>query len=272
MALYQQYTFSTWNQILIDLSAFLAANGWAIDLDAVYNTSYRRLHVHRGEAHFDLYSSGSNITGHACTGYSSGSAPNAQPGASGSKVFAGSTSGMPYMFISTAMGVYIMLTSSNTYAYLGAMWHSVPKIGSWANGFGMSGTSIGGLFGPSAYASPNGSAQIYCNGEWSAYQAVAGGLSGGNYTSDLGSNKGFSLYNAGLIPQPIPLFLGNTSDSSKKHPIGYAPGLYKANCHDVYEQGDVIIIGGDTYLAIAQYTSGTMGSITYGDFIIKLGA
>ena len=270
MAYYQQYTFSTYNQLLIDLSAFLTANGWTVDLDGVYNTSYRRVHFHKGSAHFDIYSGASNITAYGCTGYSSGSAPNAQPGVSGSRTYANGTVGQPYWFVSVIGAVYLGIFSASAVNW-GVFYHSIPvKIGSWADGFGLQGTGQNTLFGSSAYAS-TANAQIYINGAWSAFQAAINGISGGNYSNDFGSGKSLNIYNGGLTPLPILVFIGNSADGTKKHPIGYAPGLYKANGGDVYDIGEIIVISGYNYIIIPS-AQVNIGSATNGDFIFKLGA
>ena len=271
MAYYQTVTFTTVNQFLIDLSAFLSANGWTIDYDGVYSTSYRRLHFHKGEAHFDFYSSTSTkIYMFGCTGYASGSAPNAQPGVSGSRDFTLSTSYPTIHFVSTQGAVYFGYIGSGS-TYWGSVFIVKEKIGSWSNGFGLQAVTTGAnFFGGSAYSTTVGYAQLYYNGVWSTYGAAAGGFTGGNYGADLGSQKSLNVYNGGLVPQRVVLFINNSSDSTKKHPVGYAPGLYKANAGDIYDFAETVTIGSDTYLFLPSYST-SIGDGTYGDFLFKLG-
>ena len=271
MAYYQKLTGATTaNQFLIDLAAFVAANGWTVDLDTIYNTSYRRLHFHQGNAHFDLYSNGTlSMIMHGCTGFNGGLAPNLQPGATptkGYQVIAGSDCWL----ISVTGGLYICVLSG-TYWFSWCCFFIVQdKVGSWTDGFGLSAGSGAELFSSGWYTSPP-LGQLYLNGAWSTTVA-AGGIGGNKLTSHL-PTKAPNHYNGGLVPMPVLLMQGLATDASKLVPVGYAPGLYQTNGGDIYQAGDELVIGADTYLLTpgSSYAA-TPGVANQVDFLFKLGA
>jgi hypothetical protein len=273
MAYYEFHdTTMTSNQILIDLAAFVAANGWVIDFDGVYNTSYRRLHFHKGQAHFDLYSS-SVLAGimYGCTGYSAGSAPNAQPGVSAAKTFAALAAPSGYWFISTVGGIYIcfLATTSLNFTNWICFFTLQDKIGAWADGFGLSGGASGDLFDTGWCASPE-YGQLYYNGIWSGTAIALGGVVGTTTTSDL-PTKAPNYYNAGIVPFPVLLSLCSLADTTKRQPLGYAPGLYRSNGGDIYNIADELTIGTDTYLILPRMYN-YIGQAGSGDYLFKLGA
>lgn len=271
MATYQNGTFTTANQHLIDLAAFASANGWTIDYDGVYNTSYRRLHLHKGEAHFDMYSTSSTaVSMYGCTGYASGSAPGAQPGATTyAKPFSG-TNGYGYWFVSTAGGLYFASLNASRYFSWAALFVIESKIGVWTNGFGITGqASSSGLFPDGCYVSP-GYGQLYYNGGWSA-NAAAGGLGGTDISSDMPASKSPNWYNSGIVPVPVMLVLNAPADTSKRIPMGWAPGLYRTNGGNLYDIGETLVIGSNTYLILPKYMP-SIGVSPYGDYLFKLGA
>lgn len=270
MALYQQYTYSNNNTFLTDLATFLGSNGWTIDTNTVYNTSYRRLHAHKDALHFDAYTNaGSQVLFHGCTGWASGSEPNLQPGATPQKNFQSFVVEQPYWFVSVAGAIYIGVFNGTSMSWA-FFFHLIPKIGAWNDGFAVAGTVTGSMLSQNMHTSTGGNGQLYINSDWTPLVA-AGSLQGSIYTSDLPASKGVNFYNGGIVPQPVVLWLNNGSDSSKKHPIGYAPGLYRANGCDIYSIMEEIVIGSDTYLIMPSYAV-TIGSFTYGDFLFKLGA
>lgn len=272
MAFYLTGIFTTANQLLIDLSTFANDNGWTVDYDGVYNTSYRRLHIHKGGAHYDLYSSSStSFRVYGCTGYSVGSSPSDQPGVSdGYSPFTGENGGV-FWLISVVGALYIGCVRG-TEIHWGTLFAISDKIGNWTGGFGLQGSSSGGMFRYDAYGYTYGYAQLYFNDGWSAYNTAANGLGGSVYNSaDMVIKCQPNIYNNGLLPFRIALFIFNSSDPEKKHPIGYAPGIYRSNGGDIYDIGDEITIGADAHIILPVRTY-AIGSDTYGDFIFKLGA
>lgn len=272
MAYYQTGICSTANQFLIDFATFLEANGWTLDYNGVYATSYRRIHFHKGEAHFDIYStSGTASSAYGCTGYSSGSAPNAQPGVTGSAKAFNVINAAVYWFVSTVGGIYIGLGEYGTTINWGAFFVVQAKIGAWSNGFGVQG--VNALFlGVSAYNSNAGSAQIYYNGEWSGSNTSTKGLCGNVVSTDIARNESPNFYNGGINPFPTVIFIRNAIDTSKWHPIGYAPGLYRTNGGDIYDVGEIITIGSDQYIILPSSALTIGASTGNGDWLFKLGA
>lgn len=272
MALYQSYTFTTANQWLIDFAEFVAANGWTIDYDGVYNTSYRRVHFHKGTAHFDFYSaSATAIVEIGCTGYDSGTTPALQPGAgiiSRQNTFG---VGVAYMFVSTPGAIYFGNNELSIGAwYWGSIFTVQSKVGNWTDGHGLS-QAAAAFFGTNAHTNGNGYAQIYYNGGWSpAQSAAAGCLHGTGVQTEL-PTKQPNFYNGAIIPFPIILFIYNVTDSTKRHPIGYLPGVYGCCGGDIYSPGDQIIIGSDTYI-IMPLGNANIGVATTGDLLFKLGS
>lgn len=266
MPYYQKHSSTTYNQFLIDLAAFVAANGWTVDFDGVYNTNYRRLHCHQGDMHVDLCTGPGPVYMYRCTGYNGAAAPSVQPGA-------GSTSGTgfylmnSYWFVSTVGAVWIGLDNGSTYAW-GGIWSQITKIGAWSGGFGSHTPSAAQLFsegcGSVSYCN-----QIYANNSWGT-PGGAGALSGSAGLSDLAVKQPV-LCNAGIVPFPILITSYYAADITKRVPLGFAPGLFRTNGGDIYSPGDEISIGADTYLILPRYY-GSVGNGQYGDYLFKLGA
>jgi hypothetical protein len=267
MAYYQQYTYTNTNQYLLDLEAFANTNGWTIDLSDVYNTSYRRLHLHKGSAHFDLHSDANYVAMYPCTGFASGSSPSTQPGAGGINnawfyLFAS------YWFVSTVGGLYMAyLNVSNSNFNWGCFFIIQDKIGDYADGFG-------GIVPFANYnlfsEGTSYSNQIYINGAW-GISGGAGAMAGSMAYNSI-TTYGPNHYNLGIIPWPVLITTYYAADITKRVPVGFAPGLYQTNGGDVYSIGDEIIIGADTYLILPSTASSAIGSTTYGDYLFKLGA
>lgn len=276
MAYYQKFTAATTaNQFLIDLAAFVAANGWTIDFDGVYNTSYRRLHFHQGAAHFDLYSNSTvGLELYGCTGYNGGLAPNLQPGVNGTGKSYAVVAGAAYWMISVKGGIYICMLALTTNVWTG--WCSFfiieDKVGSWLDGFGLAASSYsyGPPFANDWYGNPQ-YGQLYINGVWSP-AAYADGVVGNVVASSL-STKMPNHYNGGLVPMPILLMKCPAVDSTKRLPLGYVPGVYQTNAGDIYTVGNELVIGSDTYLITpaSSYFS-KVGTVNQVDFLFKLGA
>jgi len=274
MAFYQSYTTAASGnmavQFLTDLSAFALSNGWTIDYDGIY-TSNRRLHIHKGSAHFDLYETGDlNMNFYGCTGFNGGVASSAQPGVMPSSAYLTLVHNGGYNFISTAGAIYFFLVAVAGNRGWGALVHSVPnKIGAWTFGVMAIGANTSRPnFDYSLYAIPS-YGRVHYNGGWSTGVA-AGGLTGIYTTSQLMANS-HQWYNAGILPFPIWFGIFDLTDSTKVRPMGFFPELYASNGRDVYEVGQSITIGADTFVIMPTYLS-EIGHVSYGDFLFKVGA
>lgn len=266
MPYYQNYTLTTANQFLIDLAVFVAANGWTVDFDGVYNTSYRRLHFHQGEMHCDLYTAASGSTyKYHCTGYDAGSAPSAQPGVGAGGSMSLTTTNYPsYWLVSTVGAVWIALGHSTGYHW-GAIWSQIDKLGTWPGGFGSKTPSSPLLFADGCGVTGQGS-QIYANGSWGT-PSGAGALSGSGGDVGLVTKQPVPC-NSGIVLIPVLISSYYAADTTKRVPLGLAPGLYRAMGGDIYNSGDEIIIGDDTYLMLPSST----GGVAAGAYLFKLGA
>lgn len=269
MALYESHTFTTANQFLQDLSAFLTLNGATVDFSGVYNTNYYRVHFHIGDAHFDFYSTSSILIYlYACTGYSSGSSPSAQPGATDIKNFT-SAVGQPYVFVSVLNAIYIGAIYSGSYRWCG-LGTIAEQQGGYTQGFFVT-TMANNLFSAAMYSISGGAAQLYYNDSWTTYNSAYNALCG-----DVGQGGGISIskqpndYNGAIHPFVISAYLTNSSDNTKYHPIGVFPGIFKGNGGDIYSVGEEIPNGDDTYI-IYPRGADIIGD-TNGDFFFKLGA
>jgi hypothetical protein len=270
MAYSQLYSVTTANQFLLDLSAFAATNGWTVDLDAVYATSYRRLHFHKGAAHFDLISAGATgLSMYHCTGYDSGALPSAQPGAgTNSGVGFALTALGSYWLVSTVGGLWMGLVDTGGNFQWGGFFIIQLKIGNYADGFGAHTPSPALLFSEGCGRNPYFN-QIHVEGSWGA-PGGAGELAGSGNSGDL-PTKQPEKYNAGLIPFPILVCRFYPLDITKRQPLGFAPGVFRANGGDIYSVADELVIGSNTYLIMPRYTGG-IGAASYGDYLFKLGA
>lgn len=269
MAYYQSGIFTTANQLLIDLATFAAANGWTIDFDGVYNTSYRRLHLHQGEAHFDMHStSATAIAMYGCTSYASGSAPSAQPAATTYSKPVNGVNGRGYWFVSTDGGLYVSTLNASNYFTWASLFIVSGKIGGWTNGFGIVGQGGAGIFTDICYSSAR-YGQLYYNGAWST-TVDAGGLAGTEINGGLAVAKQPNWYNNGIVPIPVALVLHAVADATKRVPMGFAPGLYLTNGGNRYDIGETLLIGSDTYIMLPR-NDALIGSSSSGDYLFKLG-
>jgi len=277
MALYQELTTTTANQFLTDLAAFAATNGWTVDYSDVYNTSYYRVHISKGSAHFDAYSN-STMGGYfyGCTGYAGGSPPASQPGVSGDKNFNLEVSA-PLWLISTAGGLYVGMKTSTYFRWM-ALFVVSEKVGAWSDGHGLT-VHTNNVYGTSPFMSTDVytayfGAQIYINGAWSGNKVVANGLSGNNYITagHMAATAQPCKYNQAMLFLPLILFLYSAVDTTKKHPIGYLPGVYLSNGGSLYLTGETFTVGADTYLILPSFSLTVGASTTYTDLLFKLGA
>jgi len=273
MAYYEVYTDLVSATIMLQrFATFLAANGWTIDLSAVYSTSYWRVHCHRGNAHFDMYTSTmTTLNCYGCTGFNGGAIPSAQPGAhvtAGTSTILSQIAGSKVLFISTEAGVYWSgFTIASGYYYWHFMLHSFNKIGTWSDGF-MTATGYGVMFSNLMYGTPYFT-RLYYNGGWSE-RVVAGGLHGCYAPSDLAS-RAYNMFNAGIALFPMLFYIAPTFDSTKRIPMAYVLGFYRGSAGDLYQSEELMTIGSDAYLVIppdATYA----GKAAFGDFFFKLGA
>ncbi|MDR2550023.1 MAG: hypothetical protein LBD10_07500 [Desulfobulbus sp.] len=275
MATYRSVVCSTVNQFLVDLAAFLVENGWAIDLDGTYSGSYRRLHFHKGAAHFDLYSSSSNrIYAHACLGYAAANAPGDQPGrdpiSSASRFFT-VYPGYNAHLISVAGALYI--GALNTYGV--PAWSffihdpGPDRFGNWNGGAGIVCGCTSGLCNSSM--SNNNYATVYINNAWTPTgTTAAGSIIGLEPAADLAARHQPFFYNQTVMPIQILVGLRNASDASKYHPLFFLPGARRGNGGTIYDIGEILVIGGEDYKIIPNQTA-AIGSTSYGDYLFKLG-
>lgn len=261
------------NQMLDELVTFLQVNGWTIDHDDIYNTSYRRIHFHKGGAHFDFYSySATNYRMIACTGWDSGETPENQINASTAtfRNFRGYV-GHEYIFISTADAVYVVSSVNGTYYMYSCFGKITEKIGSWSDGILIQGGSTSQLFGSSMVAGTNGSyGQVYVNGEWSSASSGANSVSGSGSAGGL-TYRQPNIFNGAVTPIPIVLLWTNAADTTKLHPLGFAPGIYRIHAGDIYQKYDIITIDADDYLVFPYYNL-ECGEYGLGDYLFKLGS
>ena len=275
MPYYQSYVFTSANQMVLDLAAFAEANGWTIDLNAAYLTSYRRLHLHKGSAHFELRSySATGIYLSGCTGYG-GTSPATAPGYCGRENVIANTVGATYSFVSTVSGLYFHNAQAGP--YWGGLFTVAAKVGAWTEGFGFQAAGTAGkLFGVTACLTTNGGAQLYYNGAWSPVSAavalansLVGNFQASNWTIPVANQP--SMYNGGLMPSPILLMLASPLDTAKRIPLGFAPGLLATSGGTIYSPWDELVIGADTYVITPSSGQSALGS-TAGDQLFKLGA
>jgi len=276
MALYQNTTFATTNQLVTDIKNFLSTNGWTIDLDTTYG-SYNRIHIHKGGNHFEIYgTSTAAITMYACTGYNSGSAPNAQPGVSYQKNFGYLATGSLVCLVSCGNSAYFGATYNGpTGTWMWAMIGTVEtKFGAWNGGqlaVGIAGTTC---FGTNIGNSSGGCGQVWIEGAWShtpSTSLVVNGIYALWSSAVSLTSKGPNDFNAAIVPFPIVLFRINASTTSFYHPLGYLPGIYNVRAGDLYSIGDIIVTGADQYLLMPANAAGLNQGNGY-DFLFKLSA
>ena len=263
---------SATNGILIAFKDFLSSNGWVIDFAETYLTTFYRVHVHKGTAHFDFWTSTTvAFNGVGCTGYTPGNTPITQPGVSNTKTYTWVVNGQ-YMFVSFPHGVLLIsIAILGNYGY-GVIIHSVAdKIGAWSEGIIISAMNAStGISGSSCFAAHQNS-QIYYNGGWSGNTALLKGMWGTDITSDLPSMPP-AQYNSGMMLWPMIFGTMNAIDTTKHTPMGYYPDLFRSNSGDLYLAEETITIGADTYLILPNSGSILVGVNNNADYLIRLGS
>jgi hypothetical protein len=252
MALYETYTTSTNNAFLQSLSAFATANGWVIDRDSSHNTNYRRLHLHKGSAHYDLYSDANYVYCYPCTDWNELVDPNLQPGGGFAKfMYQTSMSGYTGYFVSTLGCIYIGFQLGSAVPFWGGLWQvqSTDKIGAWTGGFGAfhSAVYVNGLFTAGYYQTPYNN-QMYYDSAWSSVLSpYYGSLMSAHPPAGLIDAMPF-VFNLGIMPLPILIMTTSLDDAAKLRPMAFAPGVYRCAGGSIYNIADEIVIGSDTYL------------------------
>lgn len=268
MPLHQTYILeSHTNEYVQNFAAFAESNGWILDYNGPYLTNYWRVHLHKGAAHFEMRSTSAlAFYVSSCTGYTPGATPANQPGYCGSERNNVTLLGTPYSFASAQGSLYFtkpILTSFE----IGSFFTISDKIGNWADGHGFFACCTG-CWPENTTAAAGGYAQVFLNGAWTP-TVLAGSVGGCAISSDIPKSLP-NCFNAGLVFVPILLFYIPTFDSTKRQPLAFAPGIYRANGGDIYQIDDELIIGGDSYV-IWPYSSNYVGHSTQGDYVIKLG-
>ena len=268
MALYETHNFTTGVQFLQDFAAFALANGWTVDRSETYQSTNWRIHIHKGAAHFELRSSATAVRVSSCTGYDSLADATGQPGYNGAERSFANTVGETYTFVSTVGAIYFTRAKPGDYEW-GGLFVIQDKIGTWADGFGFQVPDLS-LFGVNCYSSAGGFGQIYYDGQWSGLGVAANGLSGVNSLGDVVSKQP-SVHNAGVVPLSSLLMLILPEDTAKRIPLGFAPGVFRARTGNLYEVGDQLLIGADTYL-VQPFANRDLFAETAGAHFFKLGA
>jgi len=274
----QQYLTSI--DVVVNACKTLAEeNGWSIDRHDL-NT---RLHLHKGLLHFEVYKySSTHLALVGCSGYDSGASATAQPGASAATTgyildYAGpSNEGTMPMFRLVASGtsIYIfpgVIDGSNYPVNTRGMAFGeiTEKIGNWADGQFVCGAYTGSSGNSSDFwlfsahpVSTDISFLLKINGSWAPNTSY--GYAVGRYSSCSAlRSKMPNVFNAGVLPVPLPLFVKNISNGALLHPIGFAPGLRCIEGGDVYMDGETITIGADTYILVQARQGAANKSASY---------
>lgn len=254
MAFFQKYTFADVATFLGDLAAFGAANGWTI----VTNTS-TRVELSKGGTLFRI--DYQTITSVRLYAIQSGGTINT------SAVYIDQlTVGQFYMFVSCGVTIYIGRVYAGVWNW-GGLINVVNKIGSWAGGAMVHGTSSTSLyfFAANAYMQ----ATLYRDGAWSYFgnSPVAGAIKGSIAQDTALADKQPCQFNAAILPLSVTIFACNAA-TTLLHPIGRAPGLTRFNAGNVYVAEETIPIGGVDHLVMP------LGFLTAGtrDLLFQLSA
>lgn len=272
MAAYEFFAATTTNLFIEHIKTKAEAYGWIIDFFGLYSGN-NRLHLHNTDnAHFDIWwASASAVYIVACTGYDAGSAPTAQPGASGIGYFQGVR---PHLII---VGPHAIFVKSYATDYQCMHFGFInDKIGAWEGGTFLSHTTSTSyshtLWGVS-YGTASLYSQVLINGAWTARNFSAAGTAGAVVAisgSQLIGRMPF-LYSGGILPIPLLLAFVNATTTSYRHPIGYAPDVRMFRGGDVYAQLEELVIDGDKWVGVNQAESG----VTFAnapDILIRLAA
>lgn len=261
---------------ILAVKTFAEANGWSTDLfSTTYSTSHNRLHMHKGGCHFELYYGSADYAYlNTCTGYD-GSLPAAQPGAAPTFSYVGTAklAGDKLCLISTPSVLYFgKYRPSVGFCGLACVGTLTEKIGAWTgSGNFKSGyyPASGGHGAPFTYTSSAqgaGGMQLSLNGTWSVVDTAPGNVIGSGTTDGYIPACTPILSTGGLVPIRVVLFYVPAASSANRQPIGMISDVARVGFSStVYPFGEVLTIGGDSWLILA------VGLSTYG-MIFKLGA
>ncbi len=270
MAAYELFAATTPDLAIANIKTKAEAYGWTIDFFGTYN-SHNRLHLHNADgAHFELWwlsSLGFYIA--ACTGYSSGSAPTAQPGVSSSLQITGNYA---TLIVVCPSSIYLKIFKDGTLPQNIQFGMIEEKIGVWAGGVFISSTCpASNSYAFSLWSTYSlYSSQVLINGIWSTPVTSNGGAVYGVCESELYTKMPFA-YSGGILPAPLMLVQINPSTTTYRIPLGYAPDVRMFSGGSVYSSLEEITIDGETWLAINQSeTGGTFLGIP--DTLIRLAA
>jgi len=255
MAYYEEHAFVSANDTISRLKDFLEANGWTTDL-YVASGNYR-LHVHRGVLHLEFQTTGTSVFNIcACTGYTDGAAYNAQPNiCNTSYKYIYGTVDSAMALVSTTNGIWIGSSHNTLYNWAGACI-IVDKIGTWSDGLFVVGNMDARFFTTDMNSNTYGDAQIYYNGHWSNTAATSGAYDEVFGLQPVMTTYTPNLFNGAIIPMQPLVGVRDSSDYAKYVPLGFIPELYYTRCgQGIYNIGDIITIGSDSYLALPVYTT-----------------
>lgn len=268
MGAYAFFSATTTDLMIANIKTQAEGYGWTIDFFGTYN-SHNRLHLHNTDgAHFDIWwGSTSAVYIVGCTGYSSGSAPTAQPGVSGTCTI---TSTFSHLVVIGKHSIFIKMWGSGLVQVM-QFGQMADKAGSWTGGCFISSTlSATALYSWALWvSSTNINSQILINGSWSALSSVAGGGVRG-IDSGMVNLMPFS-YSGGILPVPFMIVMMNPTTPGNLHPLGYAPDIRLFNGGTVYASLEEIAIDGDVWLAIKQM-EGSGTNVGVPDMLIRLAA
>lgn len=260
MGEYSSGSATTFDQLIAAIKSVCVADGWSVDLDTA-----ARIHIHKGDYHFDLGQSGGTLTITGCTGYASGQSaanqPNAKTANANTVFYSGFTT--HYTMVSTGPNFYC--TSYTPGTAVRSFWGFgvvVDKVGVWDGGQFVHGNNVAfsadnvpwyGLFqGPTIH--------MRINNEW-APNTTYGAFIGNYHTCGLRGKMPFA-HNAGILKLPLDIYHKNIGNSALLHPVGQAPNLYMVRGGDVYAIGDTITFDGDDFVFLGELgQSSTVASL-----------
>ena len=259
-------------------------NGWTIDR----HDAGSRCHLHKGTLHFEVYYYDNRKLGIVgCTGYASGSSATAQPGTSAARpgwilnspINANNEGLSPQVrYVASGNSIYCFFGYAQSTGYgmntrAMAFGEITDKIGNWVGGQFVCGTykdTNSYSFDFPLFSNHTATSDVHLavmlDGAW-VNPGSAGTFVGRYLSCPHLRSKMPNIYNAGILPVPLPLFRQNVSDAGLLHPVGFAPGLRVISGGDTYIDGDTIMIGADTYLLV-QSRQGA--SNKYAEYAVKI--
>lgn len=252
------------SDFLSALGTFVAANGWTQD---EWDSTNKELHIHKGNLYLAIkgYDSGSYaFQMYGCTGYSAGSAWNAQTGACPSALNQSLTVAASNLFgIGTVYYFYINTSPDTLYATAvnsaGGVGHllatEITKRGTWS---GSGAVYAAGLFRPVPTSDHNAyNASYVCTIaiKFEEYSQTWIGSGNANYT----------VWEQGMLPMtnafsslspllPIELILHNATYGER--PLGYLTHFRAIDCSN-FDPAGTITIGSDTWAVFPRAVFGT---------------